>query len=245
MLSPNVDARHGNAAPSILLLHYTGMKSAEAARDWLCTPQSRVSCHYLVDEQGFITQMVDESLRAWHAGLSSWRGHSDINSLSIGIEIQNLGHNLGYSAFPPPQMKAVIGLCRDIVSRNAILPRHVLAHSDVAPQRKIDPGELFDWRMLHEHGIGHHVEPAEVSGGSFLQAGDSGQPVEALQAMLRLYGYGVVTTGEFDAMTTAAVRAFQRHFRPSRVDGVADPSTVATLHRLLLALPDDQGLAQS
>jgi N-acetylmuramoyl-L-alanine amidase len=245
VLSPNVDERRSGVSAGLLILHYTGMASAEVARDWLCAPQSRVSCHYLVGEEGRITQMVDEDLRAWHAGVSQWHSLSDINSHSIGIEIQNPGHTLGYRPFPPEQIEAVIALCRDIGSRHAIAPRHVLAHSDIAPSRKIDPGELFDWRLLHERGIGHWVQPEAISGGPFLQAGDSGASVEALQAMLRLYGYRIEASGQFDAATEAVVRAFQRHFRPSKVDGVADTSSVATLHKLLAALPADQPLLQS
>lgn len=237
VLSPNVDERRDGGRISLLILHYTGMKSAEVARDWLCAPQSRVSCHYLVDEAGCITQMVDEDLRAWHAGLSHWQEMTDLNSRSIGIEIQNLGHNLGYTPFPPRQMQGVIALCQDILSRHDIRPQHVLAHSDIAPHRKIDPGELFDWRLLHEHGIGHWVEPEPLGGGPFLQQGDSGEAVQALQAMLRLYGYGMEPTGQFDAGVAAVVRAFQRHFRPAKVDGVADTSTVATLHRLIANQP--------
>jgi N-acetylmuramoyl-L-alanine amidase len=245
VLSPNVDERRDGLQPNLLILHYTGMRSAAIACDWLCSPQSRVSCHYLVDEAGAITQMVDEDLRAWHAGVSQWQNLTDINSRSIGIEIQNLGHQLGYSAFPARQMQAVIDLCTDILSRHDIQPRHVLAHSDIAPSRKIDPGELFNWRLLAGHGIGHWVAPEPLGGGPFLQAGDRGQAVEALQAMLRLYGYAIEPNGEFDAMTVSVMRAFQRHFRPEKVDGVADTSSVATLHRLLAALPPDQPLRQS
>jgi N-acetylmuramoyl-L-alanine amidase len=245
VLSPNVDERREGLKPGMLILHYTGMSSADIARDWLCAPQSKVSCHYLVDEAGRITQMVDEGLRAWHAGVSRWQGFADINSHSIGIEIQNPGHQIGYRPFPRTQMIAVAALCRDILGRHAIAARHVLAHSDVAPLRKIDPGELFDWRLLHEHGIGHWVEPEAMGGGPFLQAGDSGDAVAALQAMLRLYGYNIEPNGSFDAMTVAVMRAFQRHFRPEKVDGVADTSSVATLHRLLGALEPDQFLAQS
>ena len=247
VLSPNVDERRDLVRPRLLILHYTGMESAAIARDWLCSTESRVSCHYLVDETGSITQMVDEDLRAWHAGVSQWEGERDLNSLSIGIEIQNQGHTLNYTAFPQSQMKAVADLCLDILQRHDISARHVLAHSDIAPLRKIDPGELFDWAYLSQIGIGHWVNPEPLVGGPFLQAGDHGQPVEALQAMLRIYGYGLEINGQFDPLTVAVVKAFQRHFRPSKVDGVADTSTVATLHRLVRALPasSGQGLRQS
>jgi N-acetylmuramoyl-L-alanine amidase len=233
MPSPNINERLGGKPVSILILHYTGLESAEKACDWLCREESQVSCHYLVDEQGRITQMVDETMRAWHAGVSSWHGEEDINSFSVGIEIQNPGHNLGYVKFPAVQMEAVAALAKDIVSRHPIEPRNILAHSDVAPDRKVDPGEKFDWRFLHQNGIGHFVEPEPLSGGSFLQKGDSGDPVFALQAMLKLYGYGLDASGTFDKRTKLVVEAFQRHFRQARVDGIADASTVATLHRLL------------
>ncbi len=236
ILSHNIEARRDDIGPDILLLHYTGMASAEKACAWLCAPESKVSCHYLIDEQGRITQMVDEADRAWHAGESSWEGDDDINSRSIGIEIQNPGHGGGYPDFPAVQMAGVAALCQDICTRHKIAPSRVLGHSDVAPGRKIDPGEKFDWAQLHRHGVGHWVEPEEISGGAFLQAGDRGDPVMALQGMLRLYGYGIELTGAFDARSKIVVEAFQRHFRQDRVDGIADQSTVITLHRLLAAL---------
>ncbi len=235
--SPNIEVRAGGRLPRHLVLHYTGMDSAEKACNWLCQPESKVSCHYLIDEQGGIVQMVGEDMRAWHAGISSWQGETDINSSSIGIEIQNPGHSGGYPDFPQVQMDAVAELSRDIVVRHNIMPHNVLAHSDVAPGRKVDPGEKFDWRFLHQRGVGHWVEPEPVSGGVFLQQGDSGHAVLALQGMLKLYGYGIDARGDYDARTRIVVEAFQRHFRQVRVDGVADHSTVATLHKLLKARP--------
>jgi N-acetylmuramoyl-L-alanine amidase len=235
--SPNVEPRRGGGPVDILLLHYTGMASAEAACTWLCAPESKVSCHYLIDEDGRVTQIAEEGARAWHAGASSWRGETDINSRSIGIEIHNRGHNDGYPDFPPAQMRAVIVLCQAILARHPIPPWRVLAHSDVAPARKIDPGEKFGWRLLHENGIGHWVPPTPVTGGRFLQIGDAGDAVAALKSMLASYGYGIAATPEFDLQTEQVLRAFQRHFRPARVDGVADPSTVDTLRRLSAALP--------
>ncbi len=232
-LSPNVNERQGGKPVSILLLHYTGMESAEKACDWLCREESQVSCHYLVSEQGDITQMVDETKRAWHAGVSSWLGAEDINSASIGIELQNKGHTLGYHEFSDKQMQAVAELGKDIAQRNHIEPRNVLAHSDAAPGRKIDPGEKFNWQYLHAHGLGHWVAPEPISGGSFLQEGDSGDPVLALQTLCKFYGYGIDTNGTFDRRTRNVIEAFQRHFRQQRVDGIADASTVATLHKLL------------
>jgi N-acetylmuramoyl-L-alanine amidase len=237
ILSPNIEPRAAGKFPRYLILHYTGMETAEKACNWLCAAESRVSCHYLIDECGIITQMVGEEMRAWHAGVSTWEDEIDVNSSSIGIEIHNPGHGGGYPDFPLVQMEAVASLSRDIVTRHGILPQHVLAHSDVAPGRKIDPGEKFDWRFLHAQGVGHWVEPEAIGSGVFLQPGDGGAPVSALQGLLKLYGYGIEITDQFDERTRVVVEAFQRHFRPQRVDGIADQSTVATLHALLKARP--------
>ncbi|MEA3534451.1 N-acetylmuramoyl-L-alanine amidase [Rhizobium sp. CC-YZS058] len=235
--SPNHGERVGTDRPDILLLHYTGMPSAEGARDWLCTPESQVSCHYLVYEDGRIDQLVPETRRAWHAGKSMWQGQSDINSRSIGIEIANAGHPGGLPPYPDRQIAALIELCQFCVERWSISPEKVLAHSDVAPIRKVDPGEVFPWKNLYDKGVGHWVAPAPVSGGRFFQEGDVGQPVEAIQSMLSLYGYGIEIDGQFGPKTAGVVEAFQRHFRPERIDGIADISTLDTLHRLLAALP--------
>jgi N-acetylmuramoyl-L-alanine amidase len=235
--SPNFGERRDGRAPDMLILHYTGMPTAEGALDWLTRAESEVSSHYFVFEDGRVVQLVPESARAWHAGKSCWRGETDINSTSIGIEIANPGHPGGLPDFPAAQVAAVIELCRDIIGRNAIAAERVLAHSDIAPVRKIDPGERFPWAALAAAGIGHWVEPGPVSGGRFFQQGDSGPPVEALQAMLALYGYDVPVSSQFCARTHGVVEAFQRHFRQDRVDGIADASTIDTLHRLLRALP--------
>jgi N-acetylmuramoyl-L-alanine amidase len=243
-VSPNFGPRRGTMRPDMIVLHYTGMESGAAAEAWLCNPASEVSSHYLVHEDGRIVQMVRESDRAWHAGKSSWRGVSDVNSHSVGVEIVNPGHLLGYRAFPKRQIEAVIGLCSGIVARHGIAPELVLAHSDVAPGRKVDPGEKFPWKALFEAGIGHLVKAApirapSVQQGAGLRRGDAGTAVEALQSMLALYGYGVEITGAFDQETEIVVEAFQRHFRPRRVDGVADSSTVRTLTRLLASIESD------
>lgn len=235
--SPNHGARADRRTPDMILLHYTGMGSGEAALSWLRTPESQVSSHYVVFEDGVVHQLVAETRRAWHAGKSSWQGESDINSCSIGIEIVNPGHDGGYPDFPDRQVAAVIELCRDCAARWAIAAARMLAHSDVAPSRKADPGEKFPWRRLHAAGVGHWVEPAVSASGRYFQRGEQGAPIEALQSMLALYGYQIEITGQFDIETEAVVRAFQRHFRPARVDGIADVSTIETLHRLLAALP--------
>ena len=239
--SPNYGDRRSGPT-DILLLHYTGMPDADQALDWLCDPQSGVSCHYFVYEDGRIIQLVDEKHRAWHAGDSSWSGESDINSRSIGIEIANLGHaavvdHQPLPPYPEKQVEAVISLCTDILSRNAISKHRVLAHSDVAPARKCDPGEAFPWERLAKNGIGIWVEPQPRSGGRFLTVGDSGQPVEAFQTMLAYYGYDIEPTGIYDQTTCQVVAAFQRHFRPECVDGVADSSTIETLGKLIETLP--------
>ena len=232
--SPNHDERAEGAA-DILLLHYTGMESTAAAIERLCDPSAKVSSHYVIDETGEILQLVPEARRAWHAGLSSWQGATDINSRSIGIEIGNPGHDFGYPDFPDAQIEAVIALGRDIVLRHHIRTDRVLAHSDVAPQRKFDPGEKFPWVRLHRAGIGAWVEAVEDAGGSVCGPGDSGAAVAQLQEALKRYGYGIEANGRYDDLTTAVVAAFQRHFRTARVDGLADRGTIGTLDALLAA----------
>lgn len=236
-VSPNFGPRRDGHRPDCIVMHYTGMETGEAAEAWLCAPESEVSSHYLVHEDGRIVQMVRETDRAWHAGRGSWKGLSDVNSFSVGIEVVNPGPLRGFPPFPDAQIEAVAALARDICARWGIAQERVLAHSDVAPGRKSDPGERFPWAMLAALGVGRHVEPSPVRGGRFLAMGDRGEPVEAFQSMLSLYGYGLEINGLFDEQTRAAVEAFQRHFRPVRVDGVADQSTIETLHRLLSALP--------
>ncbi|KQT88334.1 N-acetylmuramoyl-L-alanine amidase [Aurantimonas sp. Leaf443] len=235
--SANHNGRRVEGGPDMLILHYTGMGTGEAALRWLCDPSSEVSCHYLVHEDGRIVQMVPETERAWHAGAGSWRGRADVNSRSIGIEIVNAGHDGGLPDYPDVQIEAVIALGLDIVARHAIAPDLVLAHSDIAPSRKQDPGERFPWARLAAAGLGHHCEPVAARSGRYLSRGDRGEPVEAYQGLLAAYGYEGPVDGMFDEPTRLATIAFQRHFRPERVDGVADASTIATLHRLLVTLP--------
>ena len=226
----NVEPRRNGRAVDMLLLHYTGMASAAAACELLCNAQSGVSCHYLIDEDGTITQMVGEEMRAWHAGVSRWQGESDTNSRSIGIEIQNPGHSLGYRDFPPVQMQAVVALCQDILTRHAIPPTHVLAHSDVAPGRKIDPGERFGWDRLHAAGVGHWVPPSPPD-----REGLEAAALRHFQQLLHDFGYDIVPSGALDLQTAKVTDAFQRHFRPESVTGVPDYSTLRTAERLLAA----------
>jgi len=232
--SPNHGERKDGRRPDMIVLHYTGMQQARAALDLLCTAGSGVSAHYFVFEDGRIVQMVQESRRAWHAGASWWAGETDINSCSIGIEIANPGHDFGYPDFPKRQIAAVTALCRGILTRNAIPPLRVLAHSDVAPARKQDPGEKFPWRTLYESGVGHWVKPAKlVDGQPLYTLGDRGEEIAAIQEQLAEYGYAVSVNGNYDSVTHDVVSAFQRHFRQERVDGAADASTRATLRDLL------------
>lgn len=234
----NVEQRRGGVKPRLLILHYTGMSSARAAIEYLAKAESKVSCHYVIDEDGRITQMVAEAARAWHAGLSSWQGATDINSLSIGIEIQNPGHEHGYPRFPVAQMRAVAALSADIAARNGMPPEAILAHSDVAPARKIDPGEKFDWKWLAEQGVGHWVRPAPLlATDDGLGHGARGEGIAEAQELLNAYGYAIETTGEIDAATEFVLKAFQRHFRPKRVDGRLDRSTRSTIEKLIDALP--------
>lgn len=226
--SPNFGPRRIAGGPDMLVLHYTGMASGDAAVALLQSPAAEVSCHYVVREDGAIVQMVGEAQRAWHAGLSSWEGVCDINSRSIGIEIVNGGHDFGLPDFPEPQIAALIALCRDILARHPIRADRVLAHSDIAPARKRDPGEKFPWERLAAAGIGHWVPPAPDQPGA--------ADVARLRTDLAAYGYAVPPD---EAGLAQVVAAFQRHFRPARVDGIADAVTCATLRALLATRPAD------
>ena len=224
--SPNADARPDGACIDTLIVHYTGMPSGEAALARLCDPDARVSAHYLIEEDGTVFPLVPEELRAWHAGVSAWRGREGLNDCSIGIELVNPGHEWGYRAFPERQYEACIRLCAGILDRWPIPARHVLAHSDVAPDRKQDPGELFDWARLARGGIG--LWPADGPG--------EVRPQVMLTRQLERFGYtwphGIGPERGLEVVT----RAFQRHFQPGRVDGVADRSTLARLDGLLALL---------
>ncbi|MGE3643425.1 MAG: N-acetylmuramoyl-L-alanine amidase [Beijerinckiaceae bacterium] len=254
--SPNRNARRGGEAgkpraPDAIILHYTGLNpdAAEAwladpggaALAWLCNPAAAVSCHYLIETDGKILQLVPEAERAWHAGRGSWKGETDMNSASIGIEIVNPGHDLGLPPFPAAQIAAVIALCKDIATRWPIAPERVLAHSDIAPDRKADPGENFPWDQLFKEGVGHWVAPAP--GGEHcpvLKPGDCGEAVAKLRAELAAYGYGLPPGETYDMLTGQTVRAFQRHFRPGKCDGIADGQTRATLRELARTLAPDR-----
>jgi N-acetylmuramoyl-L-alanine amidase len=230
--SPNFDPR--TRPPDMVVLHYTGMVSGEAALERLREPAAKVSSHYLVEEDGRVFRMVAEERRAWHAGVSFWKGERDINGASIGVEIVNPGHDLGYRPFPDAQVAAVIALLTDIRERWEIPDGRIVGHSDVAPNRKVDPGELFPWKRLAEAGHGLWAEPPAAPGAP-LSEGEEGAGVFALQAGLTRLGYDSAPSGRFDEGTRTVIKAFQRHWRPERIDGVADGETRARLIALLRA----------
>jgi N-acetylmuramoyl-L-alanine amidase len=208
--SPNHGPRPDGVEVDILLVHYTGMPDGKAALERLCDPAAQVSAHYLVDEDGTVVALVPEDRRAWHAGAGFWQGERDINSRSIGVELVNPGHEWGYRLFPDAQMAAFAELARGILDRHGILPHRVLAHSDVAPARKEDPGELFDWRSLAAHGVGFWPSPGAEDDGP-------GYAVTEAQALLCRFGFEIQQTGILDARTRVAATAFQRHFIPDRI----------------------------
>ena len=220
--SPNREPRPGGTAVDILLIHYTGMLTGAAALERLCQPDAKVSAHYLIEEDGRIVRLVPERLRAWHAGVACWAGKTDINDRSIGIELVNPGHEFGYRAFAEPQMAALIDLGEAIRTRHPIPSHRVLGHSDVAPERKQDPGELFDWPRLARHGLG--VWPRELA------EPDTTPGLDWFLPRLERAGYCT------NADPTALVTAFQRHFRPNAVTGAPDTGTAARLTGLLKVL---------
>ncbi|CAN5281850.1 N-acetylmuramoyl-L-alanine amidase [soil metagenome] len=242
--SPNFGERNKGLLPDMIVLHYTGMPDVEGAITRLCTAGTDVSAHYIVLEDGRVVQCVPESKRAWHAGIGFWAGETDINSCSIGIEIINRGHDWGYPDFPRRQIAAVTTLCRGIMLRHELPSHRVLGHSDVAPARKKDPGEKFPWHSLANSGVGHWVQAAPIVRGETIRLGAHGANVLALQHALARYGYGIEATSEYDAQTVEVVTAFQRHFRPARVDGITDHSTLTTLQALLGSLPDETNAAR-
>ena len=215
--SPNFGPRREGRV-DILLLHYTGMADAAAALDRLCDPTAEVSCHYLIDEAGSVCQLVDETGRAWHAGVSFWAGTRDVNSRSIGIELVNPGHDLGYRPFPARQMAALAELAHGILGRHPIPAHRVLGHADVAPGRKRDPGELFDWAWLAGQGIGHWPDPASEP-----------VPIEPWTGLRRI-GYAVEAGPD-------TVAAFQRHWWPTRVDGILDAGTIRRIAQVADRVP--------
>jgi N-acetylmuramoyl-L-alanine amidase len=250
--SPNWDER-GGVSPDLVVLHYTGMASGEAALRKLRDPNpragayadalpptyaggsadaplGRTSAHYLVEEDGRIFRLVDEDRRAWHAGASFWAGESNVNARSIGVELVNGGHDFGLPPFPDAQVDATIGLLADIIRRRSIAPARVVGHSDVAPDRKADPGERFPWGRLAAAGVATSPpRPGAGRGVRRAAAGDAGSAVRVLQEALIAIGYGLAASGAMDPRTVAVVTAFQRRFRPEVVDGVLDEETAALI----------------
>jgi N-acetylmuramoyl-L-alanine amidase len=216
--SPNHDARTQGQPVDILVLHYTGMQTAEEALARLCDPQAKVSAHYTIGRDGRVYAHVPEDRRAWHAGVSHWAGATNINARSIGIELVNPGHEFGYVPFAEPQIAALIDLAQGILKRHPIPPQRVLGHSDVAPARKDDPGELFPWAQLAEFGIG--LWPSAKNGRG-----------EATPQDLARFGYGIPP--HTDVPLDKVIAAFQRHFRPAEVNGTWDGECAGALTSLL------------
>ena len=225
--SPNQDDRPDNSPIDMVILHYTGMKTAREAVERLRDPAAKVSSHYLVDEDGYVLRLVAEERRAWHAGVSYWRGQRGLNDRSIGIEIVNPGHGLGYRDFPVLQLVSVCDLCLEILSRHEVPARNFVAHSDVAPDRRDDPGEKFDWEGLARNGVGLWPEdvPDLGTGGAVRDAAS----LRDVRAALAHIGYEVAPEGALDPALAAVLRAFQRHWRPEAVNGQADSGTLARL----------------
>jgi len=249
--SPNFDSRDG-CSISMLVLHYTGMRTPQEAINRLIDPASKVSAHYIVDEDGTVLNLVKEEHRAWHAGVSGWRGETRVNHHSIGIEIVNPGHEFGYRPFPDMQMESVISLCKEILGRHAIEPRNVIGHSDVAPTRKEDPGELFDWEELAKNGVGLMPQPhlpfyppympsagftygysRTLVDDFFLEQGMKSDAVLLMRNQLSNYGYMIDANDDFDEMAMLSVVAFQRHFRRHKVNGVWDMECHLAIEELL------------
>ncbi|HEU0118712.1 MAG TPA: N-acetylmuramoyl-L-alanine amidase [Alphaproteobacteria bacterium] len=226
--SPNFDARDQAVKLTYIVLHYTGMKTGKEALERLIDPAAKVSAHYVVEEDGRIFQLVDEKNRAWHAGRGSWKDVTDINSASIGIELVNPGHQHGYRAFPSAQITVLKELLRDIIARNNFDARTcLLGHSDIAPERKEDPGELFPWQELAKDGLGVWPQPNE----SDYADADDGE----VQKLLRQIGYACPTTGAYDRETRAALIAFQRRYEPETLTGTPERETVGRMRALCRA----------
>jgi N-acetylmuramoyl-L-alanine amidase len=226
--SPNQDQRPAGVPIDMLILHYTGMRTAREALDRLRDPVAHVSSHYVVDEDGSVVRLVPEEKRAWHSGVSYWRGHDELNGRAIGIEIVNPGHEWGYRDFPVLQLAVVCDLCLAVLSRHAIPARNIVAHSDVAPDRKEDPGERFDWRGLAQNGVG--IWPQDVPDLGTTGAVRDAVALRDVRAALAEIGYRVAPEGALDPALAAVLRAFQRHWRPEAITGQADAGTLARLH---------------
>jgi len=232
--SPNFNVRPEGAEIDMLVLHYTGMPTAQDALDRMCDPKAEVSSHYMVEETGNVIALVDEDKRAWHAGVSKWRGRDNINHYSIGIEIVNPGHEFGYSRFPAEQMEAVAELCLSVLGRYKIPSYNIVGHSDIAPLRKQDPGERFDWKWMAEKGVGVFPDiPKKTPYEDGVEIGMRNDRVYDLQSRMRKYGYSVEVDGYFGPNMSQIVQAFQRRFMPIRLDGIWDTWCDYRLNKLL------------
>ena len=229
--SPNQDDRPADQPIDMLILHYTGMRTGQAAIDRLRSEEAQVSSHYVVEEDGAVFRLVPEQRRAWHAGISRWRGHEMLNGRSIGIEIVNPGHEWGYRDFPALQMAAVCDLCLEILSRHPIPARNIVGHSDVAPDRKDDPGEKFDWEGLAGNGVGLWPDdmPTLGLGGATHGMVRDAASLRPVRAALAAIGYELAPEGPLDPGLSTVLRAFQRHWRPEAITGQADAGTLARL----------------
>lgn len=226
--SPNYNERPADSTIDTLVIHYTGMRNSEDAIKHLCNSKAKVSSHYVIDEDGGIFQLVEEKYRAWHAGASYWRGRDNVNNFSIGIELVNPGHEFGYRHFPEKQMRSLIELCKLILKRNIYIePRNIVGHSDIAPLRKEDPGELFNWKMLAENGIGLWPDV-----NIFLEK----KEVLVIQENLFSYGYKINLDGNYTEETKKVIMAFQRHFIQNKLDGIWSDEEQAKLDWLLCSL---------
>jgi N-acetylmuramoyl-L-alanine amidase len=225
--SPNQRDRAPGTPIDMIVLHYTGMRTAREAIDRLRCPEAAVSAHYVVEEDGAVWRLVAEERRAAHAGVSFWRGHSEVNERSIGIEMVNPGHEWGYRDFPVLQLAVVCDLCLMILSRHAVPARNIVAHSDVAPERKEDPGEKFDWEGLAQNGVG--LWPADVPDLGVGGAVRDAAALHDVRTALAIIGYRVAPEGPLDPALATVLRAFQRHWRPEAVTGQADSGTLARL----------------
>lgn len=224
--SPNWNERP-DVKVSVLVMHYTGMPSGDAALQRMCDKKTQVSAHYMVEVDGSVVQMVAEDKRAWHAGVSHWRGVDGVNDVSIGIEIVNAGHEFGYVPFPQQQMEAVAKLSQEILVRHpAIMPQNVVAHSDIAPDRKEDPGELFDWKWLATQGVGLAIS-------EHMPQNYPCDSAKIAQQKLQRWGYRMALTEEWDAAARLVAVAFQRHFRQNNISGAWDTECTFILDKLL------------
>lgn len=232
--SPNFEPRPQGVAVDMLVIHYTGMESAEAALARMRDPDAKVSAHYVIDEDGAVYRLVAESKRAWHAGTASWGGEANINDRSIGIELVNPGAEFGYRPFPEAQMRGLERLAGGLLKRHPIPARHVLGHSDVAPAYKQDPGELFDWARLGAAGIGLWPEAGDLPRPQGIdKKTDKSPDILETQKLLKSFGYDISVSGEPDAATRMVITAFQRHFHPRGVSGEMDAETFAMLRAVV------------